>query len=155
MKRALVLMMLMLMFGTACARAGAASELPAHDGIECVGGSLGAVWSACADAFMSSVERVRDESVLREGWDALWTRVDDVSDSVHEGLRELRARLDVRAQEWGDALGNWLAERGPQFEAAAGWAGESLGEALNAADAALDSAGKALKAALEGAQSGS
>ena len=141
MRRALALIMaLTLLVGTACARAEAESDLSTRGygeyAVEYAGESLSAAWTACADAFRDSLERVRDDSVLREGWDAL--------------LLELRAQLDERAAEWSGALSDWLAEHGPELETAAGQAGQSLAEALNAADAALDSAGGALRAALDG-----
>ncbi len=93
---------------------------------------------------------MRDDSVLREGWDALRLQLNAAGDSLYAGLLELRAQLDERAAEWSGALSDWLAEHGPELETAADQAGQSLAEALNAADAALDSAGGALRAALDG-----
>ena len=155
MRRALVLIMaLTLLVGTACARAEAESDLSTRGygeyAVEYAGESLSAAWTACADAFRDSLERVRDDSVLREGWDALRLQLNAAGDSLYAGLLELRAQLDERAAEWSGALSDWLAEHGPELETAAGQAGQSLAEALNAADAALDSAGEALRAALDG-----
>lgn len=162
MRRALVLIMaLTLLVGTACARAEAESDLSTRGygeyAVEYAGESLSAAWTACADAFRDSLERVRDDSVLREGWDALregWDalrlQLNAAGDSLYAGLLELRAQLDERAAEWSGALSDWLAEHGPELETAADQAGQSLAEALNAADAALDSAGGALRAALDG-----
>lgn len=155
MRRALVLIMaLTLLAGTACARAEAESDLSTRGygeyAVEYAGESLSAAWTACADAFRDSLERVRDDSVLREGWDALRLQLNAAGDSLYAGLLELRAQLDERAAEWSGALSDWLAEHGPELETAAGQAGQSLAEALNAADAALDSAGGALRAALDG-----
>ena len=155
MRRALALIMaLTLLVGTACARAEAESDLSTRGygeyAVEYAGESLSAAWTACADAFRDSLERVRDDSVLREGWDALRLQLNAAGDSLYAGLLELRAQLDERAAEWSGALSDWLAEHGPELETAAGQAGQSLAEALNAADAALDSAGGALRAALDG-----
>lgn len=155
MRRALVLIMaLTLLVGTACARAEAESDMSTRGygeyAVEYAGESLSAAWTACADAFRDSLERVRDDSVLREGWDALRLQLNAAGDSLYAGLLELRAQLDERAAEWSGALSDWLAEHGPELETAAGQAGQSLAEALNAADAALDSAGGALRAALDG-----
>ncbi len=155
MRRALVLIMaLTLLAGTACARAEAESDLSTRGygeyAVEYAGESLSAAWTACADAFRDSLERVRDDSVLREGWDALRLQLNAAGDSLYAGLLELRAQLDERAAEWSGALSDWLAEHGPELETAADQAGQSLAEALNAADAALDSAGGALRAALDG-----
>ena len=155
MRRALVLIMaLTLLVGTACARAEAESDLSTRGygeyAVEYAGESLSAAWTACADAFRDSLERVRDDSVLREGWDALRLQLNAAGDSLYAGLLELRAQLDERAAEWSGALSDWLAEHGPELQTAAGQAGQSLAEALNAADAALDSAGGALRAALDG-----
>mgnify|MGYP000013278053 CR=1 FL=1 len=155
MRRALVLIMaLTLLVGTACARAEAESDLSTRGygeyAVEYAGESLSAAWTACADAFRDSLERVRDDSVLREGWDALRLQLNAAGDSLYAGLLELRAQLDERAAEWSGALSDWLAEHGPELETAADQAGQSLAEALNAADAALDSAGGALRAALDG-----
>lgn len=155
MRWALVLIMaLTLLVGTACARAEAESDLSTRGygeyAVEYAGESLSAAWTACADAFRDSLERVRDDSVLREGWDALRLQLNAAGDSLYAGLLELRAQLDERAAEWSGALSDWLAEHGPELETAAGQAGQSLAEALNAADAALDSAGGALRAALDG-----
>lgn len=155
MRWALVLIMaLTLLAGTACARAEAESDLSTRGygeyAVEYAGESLSAAWTACADAFRDSLERVRDDSVLREGWDALRLQLNAAGDSLYAGLLELRAQLDERAAEWSGALSDWLAEHGPELETAAGQAGQSLAEALNAADAALDSAGGALRAALDG-----
>ena len=155
MRRALVLIMaLTLLVGTACARAEAESDLSTRGygeyAVEYAGESLSAAWTTCADAFRDSLERVRDDSVLREGWDALRLQLNAAGDSLYAGLLELHAQLDERAAEWSGALSDWLAEHGPELETAAGQAGQSLAEALNAADAALDSAGGALRAALDG-----
>lgn len=155
MRRALVLIMaLTLLVGTACARAEAESDMSTRGygeyAVEYAGESLSAAWTACADAFRDSLERVRDDSVLREGWDALRLQLNAAGDSLYAGLLELRAQLDERAAEWSGALSDWLAEHGPELETAADQAGQSLAEALNAADAALDSAGGALRAALDG-----
>ena len=155
MRWALVLIMaLTLLVDTACARAEAESDLSTRGygeyAVEYAGESLSAAWTACADAFRDSLERVRDDSVLREGWDALRLQLNAAGDSLYAGLLELRAQLDERAAEWSGALSDWLAEHGPELETAAGQAGQSLAEALNAADAALDSAGGALRAALDG-----
>lgn len=155
MRRALVLIMaLTLLVGTACARAEAESDLSTRGygeyAVEYAGESLSAAWTACADAFRDSLERVRDDSVLRESWDALRLQLNAAGDSLYAGLLELRAQLDERAAEWSGALSDWLAEHGPELETAADQAGQSLAEALNAADAALDSAGGALRAALDG-----
>lgn len=155
MRRALALIMaLTLLVGTACARAEAESDLSTRGygeyAVEYAGESLSAAWTACADAFRDSLERVRDDSVLREGWDALRLQLNAAGDSLYAGLLELRAQLDERAAEWSGALSDWLAEHGPELETAADQAGQSLAEALNAADAALDSAGGALRAALDG-----
>lgn len=155
MRWALVLIMaLTLLAGTACARAEAESDLSTRGygeyAVEYAGESLSAAWTACADAFRDSLERVRDDSVLRESWDALRLQLNAAGDSLYAGLLELRAQLDERAAEWSGALSDWLAEHGPELETAAGQAGQSLAEALNAADAALDSAGGALRAALDG-----
>ncbi len=155
MRRALALIMaLTLLVGTACARAEAESDLSTRGygeyAVEYAGESLSAAWTACADAFRDSLERVRDDSVLREGWDALRLQLNAAGDSLYAGLLELRAQLNERAAEWSGALSDWLAEHGPELETAAGQAGQSLAEALNAADAALDSAGGALRAALDG-----
>ena len=145
MRRALALIMaLTLLVGTACARAEAESDLSTRGygeyAVEYAGESLSAAWTACADAFRDSLERVRDDSVLREGWDALRLQLNAAGDSLYAGLLELRAQLDERAAEWSGALSDWLAEHGPELETAADQAGQSLAEALNAADAALDSA---------------
>ena len=155
MRWALVLIMaLTLLAGTACARAEAESDLSTRGygeyAVEYAGESLSAAWTACADAFRDSLERVRDDSVLRESWDALRLQLNAAGDSLYAGLLELRAQLDERAAEWSGALSDWLAEHGPELETAADQAGQSLAEALNAADAALDSAGGALRAALDG-----
>ena len=155
MRRALALIMaLTLLVGTACARAEAESDLSTRGygeyAVEYAGESLSAAWTACADAFRDSLERVRDDSVLRESWDALRLQLNAAGDSLYAGLLELRAQLDERAAEWSGALSDWLAEHGPELETAADQAGQSLAEALNAADAALDSAGGALRAALDG-----
>ena len=155
MRWALVLIMaLTLLVDTACARAEAESDLSTRGygeyAVEYAGESLSAAWTACADAFRDSLERVRDDSVLREGWDALRLQLNAAGDSLYAGLLELRAQLDERAAEWSGALSDWLAEHGPELETAADQAGQSLAEALNAADAALDSAGGALRAALDG-----
>lgn len=155
MRRALVLIMaLTLLVGTACALAEAESDLSTRGygeyAVEYAGESLSAAWTACADAFRDSLERVRDDSVLREGWDALRLQLNAAGDSLYAGLLELCAQLDERAAEWSGALSDWLAEHGPELETAADQAGQSLAEALNAADAALDSAGGALRAALDG-----
>ena len=155
MRRALVLIMaLTLLAGTVCARAEAESDLSTRGygeyAVEYAGESLSAAWTACADAFRDSLERVRDDSVLREGWDALRLQLNAAGDSLYAGLLELRAQLDERAAEWSGALSDWLAEHGPELETAADQAGQSLAEALKAADAALDSAGGALRAALDG-----
>lgn len=155
MRRALVLIMaLTLLVGTACARAETESDMSTRGygeyAVEYAGESLSAAWTACADAFRDSLERVRDDSVLRDSWDALRQQLNAAGDSLYAGLLELRAQLDERAAEWSGALSDWLAEHGPELETAASQAGQSLAEALNAADAALDSAGGALRAALDG-----
>lgn len=155
MRRALALIMaLTLLVGTACARAEAESDMSTRGygeyAVEYAGESLSAAWTACADAFRDSLERVRDDSVLRDSWDALRQQLNAAGDSLYAGLLELRAQLDERAAEWSGALSDWLAEHGPELETAAGQAGQSLAEALNAADAVLDSAGGALRAALDG-----
>ena len=121
MRRALVLIMaLTLLVGTACARAEAESDLSTRGygeyAVEYAGESLSAAWTACADAFRDSLEQVRDDSVLREGWDALRLQLNAAGDSLYAGLLELRAQLDERAAEWSGALSDWLAEHGPELQ---------------------------------------
>lgn len=159
MRRALVLIMaLTLLVCAACARADAASDAAGSDyfgyALESMSGSLSAAWAACTEAFLGSLERVRDDSVLREGWDALGARLSAVGDSLRAGALELQARLGGHAVEWSDALSDWLAEHGPALETAAERSGQLLADALNSADAALNGAGDALRSALDGLQVG-